>query len=130
MKKRIAILLAAVCALSLCFALAGCGGGSADDGKKNFTGNWKLVEGEAGGEALTADDLAAFEELGMTITLDLKEDGSCVLDMLGAEMTGTWEAKDASTADVTLDGSKTSANISGDKLTISVGEDSLTFQKA
>ncbi len=129
MKKKIAVVFAAACALALCFALVGCGGGS-DDAKANFVGDWKLTEGQAGGETISADDMAQLEELGLSTTFSFKEDGSCTLDLFGAETSGTWEGKSATTASVTIEDETVDVEISDDVLSFSSGEDSLKFKKA
>ena len=87
MKRLLSITaLALVIALSLAFT--GCSGAQ-KDASANFQGSWKMTN-VAGA---TEDDIAAMEAFGISVVLDLNEDKTAVLDMMGEEISGTWEAK-------------------------------------
>ncbi len=129
MKKRIAILLAVVCSLALCFALVGCGGGKGEDASKNFVGDWVLVGGEADGEVIDAEMVDMLNSFGMQVYLSLKDDGTATLVLFGEEMDGTWKAKDASTVTLTFDGSSADSKLADNKLTLEVEGDKLIFEK-
>lgn len=87
MKRLLSITaLALVIALSLAFT--GCSGAQ-KDASAYFQGSWKMTN-VAGA---TEDDIAAMEAFGMNVVLDLNEDKTAVLDVMGEEISGTWEAK-------------------------------------
>lgn len=130
MKLKAKILAAAACAVALCVALAGCaGGGNAADDASNFQGNWILSSGNVQGQEMTEEQLAQAADLGMSIYLQLNEDGSAVLNVLGSEMTGTWEAKDATTVALTFEGSTEEAKLEGGDLVMTYGSDNMHFKK-
>ena len=60
--KKIGVVL--VCALALCFALAGCGS-STDQYKKNFQGNWELSGLIESGTVYDESDLSILKDSGM-----------------------------------------------------------------
>ena len=79
-------------------ALTGCGGGGATndkDAKEAFVGSWKLAGMVSDGEEATADDIAMLDAFGMSVGLNVNEDGTCALIMFGEPLDGTWEAKSA-----------------------------------
>ena len=57
------------------------------------------------GEEATAEDIAMLDAFGMSVGLDVNEDGTCALIMFGEPLDGTWEAKSATEATFTIDGS-------------------------
>lgn len=80
MKRLLSITaLALVIALSLAFT--GCSGAQ-KDASANFQGSWKMTN-VAGA---TEDDIAAMEAFGISVVLDLNEDKTAVLDMMGEEI--------------------------------------------
>ena len=129
MKKRIAVLLAAVCAFAMCFALVGCGGGKSEDVSKNFVGDWVLVGGQADGEEIDQESIDILNSLGMQIYLSLKDDGTSALVLFGEELNGTWKAKDASTVTITFDNDGGDFKLADGKLTLEVEGDKLIFEK-
>lgn len=129
MKKRIAVVLAAACALAMCFALAGCGGGKSEDASKNFVGDWVLVGGEANGEEIDQESIDLLDSLGMQIYLSLEDDGTATLMLFGEEMDGTWKAKDANTVTITFEGDDGDFKLADNKLTLEVEGDKLIFEK-
>ena len=63
---------------------------------------------EAGGHGIrrrraTAEDIAMLDAFGMSVGLDVNEDGTCALIMFGEPLDGTWEAKSATEATFTID---------------------------
>ena len=98
MKLKAKIFAAAVCAVALCVALAGCaGGGTAGsaDNSANFQGTWVLSGGNADGQELTAESIEAMEQMGLHVYIQMNEGGSAVVSLFGSDYDGTWEAKDA-----------------------------------
>ena len=129
MKKRIAILLAAVCSFVLCFALVGCGGGKGGDASKNFVGYWKLTGGEMDGEEIDASYISLMESLDLTISLTLNEDGTAKFVLFGDETDSTWEAKDASTMKISVEGVSLEGKLDGGKLSLDLEGEKLIFEK-
>lgn len=124
------MVLALICAITLCAVLTACGGGGSDEHAKNFTGEWTLAGMEEEGESMNEEDLALMEEMGLVCTLTLSEDKKAKIDLFGDAMEGTWEPKDASTVSITLDGSAAEGKLSGDKLTLEESGSKLIFKKA
>lgn len=127
MKKRFAFVVAALCAMALCLGLAGCGGGGYE---KNFAGTWKLSGMETSGEASSSEDIAMLESLGISMFIELDEDMTAELDMMGEVMTGTWSAQSASECRVTIDGSVMDGTLDGDSLTFAADGEKMTFVRA
>lgn len=130
MKLKAKILAVAACAIALTVALTGCGGGgNSADNAANFQGNWVLTSGNVDGQEVTPEVMDEAAKLGMSIYMQFNEDGSCVLNVLGSEMQGTWEAKDATTVALTFEGDTADAKLEGDELVLSVDGSSLKFKK-
>lgn len=133
MKTRTGGVIASIfVALALAVGLSACGGGSAkggDDAAANFTGVWQL-ESMEGEEGISAEDVQMMAEMDLYITLTLAEDGSAVLDFMGETEAGTWKAKDASTADLVIDGETVEAKLDGGKLKLSQDGTTLVFIKS
>jgi hypothetical protein len=110
---------------ALCLVLAGCGG----DAAKNYVGDWKLTGMEENGEATSAEDLKLMEDMGLTITLSVKEDKSFLLNVMGEEMSGTWEAKSASEATFTVEGQSVPATLANGVLTLEQDGTKMMFEK-
>jgi hypothetical protein len=130
MKKRIAILLAAICALSLCFVLAGCNSES-NKAESKFIGEWALIGAYINGETIYANDIA---ELGVYGTLTLSKDGTFEFEMgsnsSSEKYSGNWSAKNDAEATLTID-SETSLNasLSDEVLTLDDGNAAMMLHK-
>lgn len=122
MKKLLSVAVLAL-AVALSFALVGCGG--AKDNAANFQGSWKMTALSGASE----DDLAFMEAFGMSVVLDMNDDKSVSLTMMGEEMTGTWEAQSATECTVTIDGSPVTGTLKGEELSLTVEGDAMTFKK-
>ena len=109
MKLKAKIIGAAACAFALCVALAGCAGAPAGNDAANFQGDWILTSGTVDGQEATEETLAQAQEMGLSVYLQLNEGGSAVLSVLGTNMDGSWTAKDATTVELTFDGSSAEA---------------------
>ena len=123
--KKWVAMLASV--FALCLVLAGCGGGA--DAAKNYVGDWKLSGMEENGEVTSADDLKLMEDLGMAITLSVKEDKTFSLNVMGDETSGTWETKSASEATFTVDGQSVPATLADGVLTLESDGTKMQFEK-
>ena len=77
----------------------------------------------------TEDDIAAMEAFGISVVLDLNEDKTAVLDMMGEEISGTWDAKSSTELTLTIEGSSATGKLNGEELTIAVDGEEMTFQK-
>ena len=106
MKLKAKIIAAAVCAMALCVALAGCAGGGTNSG----------------------NDATNFQ-MGLNVYMQLNEGGNAVISLFGENVDGTWEAKDATTVAITFQGDTTDAKLEGDELVLSVEGNSLRFKK-
>lgn len=98
MKRKLLVCALVACAMTLCLALTGCGGGGATndkDANETFIGSWKLAGMVSDGEEATAEDIAMLDAFGMSVGLNVNEDGTCALIMFGEPLDGTWEAKSA-----------------------------------
>lgn len=87
MKRKLLVCALVACAMTLCLALTGCGGGGATndkDAKEAFIGSWKLAGMVSDGEEATAEDIAMLDAFGMSVGLDVNEDGTCALIMFSA----------------------------------------------
>ena len=126
MKKRLATLLTcALCALTMCLALVGCGGSSSAG--KNMVGYWVLTSGTADGEELTAEDVEFMSSLDLQFILYLGEDGSAIFDAFGAVEDVTWDVDKATMEHGGINGS---FKLSGDTLTYGDGgSNELIFKK-
>ena len=68
---------------------------------------------ESDGEATSNVDVRLLRDfLGISVYLDVNEDGSLVLDVFGETMEGSWQATDASTLSATLDGQPVDVTLS------------------
>lgn len=124
------IIATIVCAFALCAALVGCGGpAGSDNATSPFQGDWVLSGGVADGQELDQQNLDAMEQMGLHVYVQFNEDGSLVLNMFGNEITGTWTAKDATTADITIQGDTEEVKIENDELKIEADGNALMFKK-
>lgn len=117
------------CVLALAFALTGCSGGGKDP-KANFVGSRKLSGGTLEGEELTDEYMDMFEEWGISCILVLDEDGTGSLDLFSEVSDLKWEAKDATTASITVDKETTDVKLEDGKLVLEDDEDKLIFSKS
>lgn len=131
MKLKAKIFAVAVCAMALCVALVGCAGGGTNGGDNaaNFQGDWMLSGGNSDGQELDAESIDAMEQMGLYVYIQLNEGGEAVMSLFGNNVTGTWEAKDATTVAITFEGDTADAKLEGDELVLAVDGDSLKFKK-
>lgn len=127
MKKGIIVALFA-CVFALSLALVGCGGGGGDV-KAAWVGTWDLTEMEESGQVTGSEDIEMLKGLGLTVNLELKEDGTGALVLFGESMNGKWEAKSATDATFTYEGQTINMKITDGKLTMEQNGSKLTFVK-
>ena len=129
--RKAGLIASLCCAVALCFALVGCGAGGNDPqaAKEAFTGTWDLAGMTQNGQETSSSDLEMLQKLGLEVYLELNEDGTSKLMMFGESMEGTWEAENATTASLVLEGQKTEMSIEGDSMTMEQADSSLTFVK-
>ncbi len=113
--KKIAIAIS-VCILTL--FISSC---SAVD-KSKFIGEYELSKAEGVGISLSQEQIDSMKAIGLTATLEIKDDGTAVMDIFGEKlnltydlrkMTFTYEGKDEK---FTFDGSRVAFNNEGRSL--------------
>ena len=134
MKLRTKIIGVAACAFALCVGLAllyiirlfvfPAGNDAA-----NFQGDWILSSGTVDGQEATEETMAQAQEMGLSVYLQLNEGGSAVLSVLGTNMDGSWTAKDATTVELTFDGSSAEATLEGEELVMQQDGDVMRFKR-
>lgn len=129
MKLRTKIIGVAACAFALCVALAGCASAPAGNDAANFQGDWILSSGTVDGQEATEETMAQAQEMGLSVYLQLNEGGSAVLSVLGTNMDGSWTAKDATTVELTFDGSSAEATLEGEELVMQQDGDVMRFKR-
>lgn len=75
------------------------------------------------------ETLAQAQEMGLSVYLQLNEGGSAVLSVLGTNMDGSWTAKDATTVELTFDGSSAEATLEGEELVMQQDGDVMRFKR-
>ena len=75
------------------------------------------------------ETLAQAQEMGLSVYLQLNEGGSAVLSALGTNMDGSWTAKDATTVELTFDGSSAEATLEGEELVMQQDGDVMRFKR-
>ena len=133
MGMKAKIVAALVCAFALCVALAGCSGnGDGDnsgDASAAFQGDWVLSGGTSNGQDLDQATIDSMEQMGLYVYAQFNADGSLVLSMFGDQIDGTWTAKDATTADITIQNDTEEVKIVDGELTIEAEGNALRFKK-
>ncbi len=124
MTKKIGLIAALCCVFVLCFALVGCGGVD----KSKYTGEWKLAYGSD--ENLDADSIELMDSLGLSVTLNLTDDGKGTLNLFGDSMEATWEASSNTEGKISMSDTDATMKLNNDELTIvdSSGA-SMTFKR-
>ena len=128
MKKGIIVALFA-CVFALSLALVGCGGSGGGDPKAAWVGTWDLTEMEENGSITSSEDIQMLKDLGLTVELELKSDGTGALVLFGENMDGKWEAKSSTDATFTYEGQTINMKIADGKLTMEQNGSKLTFVK-
>lgn len=127
-------------ALALSVSLVACGGGDTStpagpapeeqEQTVSFVGSWELDSAEFSDGSYTSDDIDDMADLGLTVTLDLSEDGTATIDMFGSEtLEGTWEESGSDGITITVDGEPVDATYDGTLLTLTNDGETMSFAK-
>lgn len=120
--------LAGTAALGL--VAAGLGACSSSSGPSDAcVGEWDLVSMTAEGESVGEDELAQFEEMGLKISLSVKEDGAATLSFFGEDEVGTW-TESAGGCTLKMSSEEIPAQVSDGILSIEQEGAQVTFSKA
>ena len=115
MKKILSLL----CVLVLTFMLTACG--------SSIVGKYTAIEMVSNGKTVTADDLKNY---GMTIELEVKDDKTAHLSMLGEEIDLTYDDKVFTGKDDETGESKgIPYTLNGNKLTLEIEGEKIVFKK-
>ena len=85
--KHVKLILIGLCAVCVAIALVACGSSS------KIPGTYDLYEIQ-GSNGTTHDEIAQLEKGGFNLFINLDEDGTFHLIMVGMDNDGTWECKD------------------------------------
>ena len=128
-KKTLA--LVALCAVVLCVALVVCVGCLGHKTTQGLTGTYDLyeIQGENG---TSHDEIAELEKSGFSLFINLNEDNTFHLVMVGMDNDGTWECSDGK--NITFTPSQetlgmTNATIENGKITMTLLGDPTVFAK-
>ena len=125
LKKALAAL---ACSIVMCLMVAGCGNNEAY--KADFIGTWEITDMSVEGEQTSDVDLELMKEFGLTVYLELDEDGKASLELFGEASDGTWEATGQKQGKLTFNDSSATIAIDDDGLLVmSEEEDELKFKK-
>lgn len=102
---------------------------SASEIMDRLVGSWKLTGLVSDGEVANADDIELMQDVGLTVSLDIREDGTVDLVLFGVNMSGIWESADGVNVSMRFKGDTMNATVNGTELTMVDGEDRLTFTK-
>ncbi len=88
MKKKISVILCAVCLAAVCVLMTACGGGGKYADSK-YLGKWKATKAEYMGMELSVEEI-----LGGEFSFTLDADGKVTLKVVDEEEKGSWEEVD------------------------------------
>ena len=94
-----------------------------------FRGDWVLSGGMSDGQELDAEAIDALQQMGLYVYLQLNADDSAVMSLFGTDFDCIWQAKDASTVSLTMEGDTIDANLENNELILDVDGDVLEFRK-
>lgn len=100
------------------------------EAKAAFVGKWELVEMSQNGTVTGKSDIDSLREMGLDVYVELSDDMSLVLYLLGETMTGTWEAVDSTTGTLTIEGQQLEMSINGPILSFEQDGAALSFMKS
>ena len=129
MKKAI---VALCCVFALSLALVGCSAGGAANPKAAWVGTWDLSEMESNGSTTSSEELETLRSLGLDVYMELNEDGTSALVLFGESMPGTWEAKSAEEATLTMSESSSAPitmKMADSKITMEQNGSKMVFKK-
>lgn len=106
------------------------GSDSGQTGPQAFVGSWKLVGMQEGDDIYTEEQISAMESVGLTVELNLSEQGGFDLVLFGESMEGTWESDSDTHATCTLEDETVDLELVDGKLQVKQGESMLIFARA
>ena len=122
--KRVLVLLVAIL---MVFSLVACskgeGGGNAVE-KPSPVGTYTLSSMEEGGEEVPQDDLNMLAEMGLKVTMEVKEDGTGAIDLFGEMLEFTWDDNY-----ITVDDQQQSYEFDGTNFSMTNDDIKMTFTK-
>ncbi len=129
MRRNLLSKLTALMLVLLClFGLAACGGSKP-------TGVYNLESIESGGVSLTVSDLKSLlgeEAADFSVTLEIKEDGTFILDAAsldeGMNGEGTW-TQSGNQLSMTADGDTITATLKGNTISLTESDTTMVFKK-
>ena len=95
-----------------------------------FAGSWKLVGMQEGDQIYTEEQISAMEAVGLTVEVNLSEQGEVDLVLFGESMEGTWESDSDTHATCTLEDETVDLELVDGKLQVKQGESMLIFARA
>ncbi len=106
------------------FSLASCGaiGNSAGADPSKYVGTYELTKAQGVGINLTSEQIDALKVVGMTATLEMKDDNTAVMDLFGEKLDFTYDLKkmifihEGKNEKFTFDGEKIAFNNEGREL--------------
>ena len=125
MRKMMKKSIQSVCLLTslfLLFALVSCSAVR----KSDLVGTYDLVSITGGGMNLTEEQVDAMEAIGMTSTLEIREDDTAIMDIYGTQ---TRYGYQISKMIFTADGKNTKFRFDGSRITIEAGSATIVFEK-
>ena len=94
-------------------------------GEKNIVGYYELYEMSSNSRSYTNEQLKKLKELGLIVTLELREDKTGTIDLFGEKKDLTYDKKN-----MTIDGKSASYKIENEKIIMEDEENRLVFEKA
>ncbi len=92
-------------------------------------GIWKLTGVEGVGEITSQEDIEMMEELGLSVSLEMKAGGNAEFGLFEESMSGTWKAKDQG-CEVTIEGLPILGNLDGDTFTLDQEGSKMIFTRS
>ncbi|MBR3153156.1 MAG: hypothetical protein IKF52_06135 [Clostridia bacterium] len=91
---------------------------------KEVVGKYDLIEMSEGDETYTESDLETLKTMGLSITMELKDDGTGVMTMYGEDEEFEYDEKN-----ITVNGVKTEYKYKDGKLTVEEDDTKMVFEK-
>lgn len=119
--KRIKTGVCAILALLLLFSLSSC-----DTAKGKIVGVYDLVSARGGGMDISDEKMEEFKAMGLSATLEVREDNTAGMDIYGSKVEMTYNL---SKMIFTVDGKNTKFTFDGSRITIVTNGTTMVFVK-
>ena len=128
--KRLEKIMALVsCALVACLTIVGCSANKPEN-REAFLGTWEIAAMTVDGEESSEEDMLFIRALPEGVSIELRDDGTYTLNLLGDVDEGTWEATGEGTGKLTAPGgSDMEMTIDGGELVVTDRGDVMRFEK-